>query len=155
MNSSLNIGDQVPNFTLTDQNGQMFNLADELIDKKLVIFFYPKDDSLVCTKQACAFRDAYSELEVFDARVIGINSGTVESHQAFSHNKRLGMTLLSDPYDAVLNLFGVKNWLFLTGRETFILDQTGTVIFKYRNLFSGKSHLNKVLNFLKTAAKSV
>lgn len=154
MKSSLKIGDQVPNFTLKDQKGQPFNLADELMDKKLVIFFYPKDDSLVCTQQACAFRDAYSELEDFGARVIGINSGTVESHQSFSHSKRLGMTLLSDPDNTVLDLFGIKNCLFLTGRETFILDQTGTILFQYRNLFSGKAHLKKVLNFLKTPSKS-
>ncbi|MCP1994675.1 peroxiredoxin [Flavobacterium sp. HSC-61S13] len=154
MKAPLNIGDRVPNFALSDQNGKVFNLEEELIDKKLVLFFYPKDDSLVCTQQACAFRDAYSELAVYGARVIGINSGTVESHQNFSQNQRLGMTLLSDPHSVVLNLFGVKNWLFLTGRETFILDQTGIILFKYRNLFSGKSHLKKVLKFLQSNAQT-
>src|SRR6202035_6098042 len=90
----LSIGDPAPLFSLRDQNDSVFNIADYLGKKVLVIYFYPKDESSVCTKEACSFRDSYSDFTKSGAIVIGINSGSVESHKKFMENHRLPFTLL-------------------------------------------------------------
>lgn len=145
---TLDIGDSIPLFTLKDQNGNDFSIADH-IGKKLIVYFYPKDESGVCTKEACAFRDSYKDFEDKGAMVIGINSGSVESHRNFAQKHRLNFTLLSDPDNKVLKSFGVKNVLFLTGRETFVIDQKGKIAFKYRGFLNGDAHVNRTLEFLK------
>lgn len=146
---TLEIGDQVPRFALKDQNGQDVNIADYVGKKKLVIYFYPKDESPGCTKEACAFRDDFAQYTDAGAMVIGINSGSVESHRAFAEKHGLPFTLLSDPSNRVLKLFGVKNVLFLTGRETFVVGLDGKLAFKYRALMNATEHNSKVLEFLK------
>jgi len=146
-------GDDVPECSLKDQDGKTFNLADVLGKKKLVIFFYPKDESPVCTKEACAFRDAYEKYKDADAMVIGINNGTVESHKAFAKKNRLPFTLLSDPDNVVLNKFGVKEQDFgnnvkVSGRETFVIGLDGTIVYSFRDFMKGDEHSQQVLNYL-------
>lgn len=145
---TLEIGDQVPHFVLKDQDGHEVAIADYIGREKLVIYFYPKDESPGCTKEACAFRDSFADYADAGARVIGINSGTVESHKAFAENHGLPFTLLSDPGNRVLKEFGVKNVLFLTGRETFVVGLDGRVAYKYRALMNATEHNDKVLSFL-------
>jgi len=144
---TLTAGDTVPDFNLLDQDGNPFNLRKQ-IGQKMVIYFYPKDDSGVCTKEACAFRDAFEDFKDLGAMVIGINSGSVESHKSFARKNRLPFTLLSDPGNVVLKKFGIKPVLFLTGRETFIVDETGTILHSYRAFLNGASHSEKALEFL-------
>ena len=146
---TINIGDPVPHFTLKDQQGNDVDIADYIGEKKLVIYFYPKDESPGCTKEACAFRDSFADYTDAGAVVIGINSGSVASHKAFAEKYRLPFTLLSDPGNRVLKQFGVKNVLFLTGRETFVVGLDGKVAFKYRALMNATEHNDKVLEFLK------
>src|SRR5690606_41655436 len=102
-------------FVLKDQNGHEVDIADYIGKEKLVIYFYPKDESPGCTKEACAFRDNFADYTDAGARVIGINSGSVESHKAFAEKHRLAITLLSDTGNRVLKESGVKTVLFLTG----------------------------------------
>jgi len=116
--------------------------------KKLVIYFYPKDESGVCTKEACAFRDSYKYFEEAGAMVIGINAGSVESHKKFAEHHNLNFTLLSDTDNKVLKSFGIKNVLFLTGRETFIVDESGKIKFRYRGFLNGDAHVDKTISFL-------
>lgn len=144
-------GMPVPDFILKDQNGNDFKVKDYAGKQKLVIFFYPKDESPVCTKEACAFRDSYTALTNAGAMVIGINSGSVASHKDFADHYNLPYTLLSDPGNKVLKSFGVKNALFLTGRETFIVDRTGKIIFRYRDMLQGSGHAKKALEVLQQA----
>lgn len=144
-------GTLMPEFILKDQNGNDFNVRDYIGKNKLVIFFYPKDESPVCTKEACAFRDSYAALTDAGAMVIGINSGTVASHKEFADHYKLPYILLSDPGNKVLKSFGVKNAMFLTGRETFIVDRTGKIIFKYRDMLQGSGHAKKALEVLQQA----
>lgn len=146
---TLKVGDQVPRFILKDQNGRNVDIADYIGKEKLVIYFYPKDESPGCTKEACAFRDSFADYTDAGARVIGINSGSVESHKAFAEKQRLPFTLLSDPGNRVLKQFGVKNVLFLTGRETFVVGLDGKIAFRYRALMNAAAHNDKVLEFLK------
>lgn len=145
---TLRAGDYVPDFTLSDQHGNAFNLKQHL-GQKLVIYFYPKDESAVCTKEACAFRDRFSEFEDLGAMVVGINSGTVESHRAFAQKNNLPFTLLSDPDNKILTQFGIKPVLFLTGRETFLIDERGKIIYSYRAFLNGSTHPQHVLDHLK------
>lgn len=149
-NRTLKVGDKIPQFFLHDQYGDDFNIEDHL-GKILIIYFYPKDESGICIKEACAFRDHYKDFEDRGALVIGINSGSADSHLKFAENHNLNFKLLSDPGNKVLQLFGVKNFLFLTGRETFVIDRSGIVIFKYRALLNGDAHIEKTLNYLQSA----
>lgn len=144
--STIEVGDNIPAFILKDQNGNDFNIQDQR-GKKLIIYFYPKDESGVCTKEACAFRDSYKYFEDKGAMVIGINSGSVESHKKFAQHHGLNFTLLSDPDNKILKSFGIKNVLFLTGRETFVVDEQGKVAFKYRGFLNGDAHTSKTLEY--------
>jgi thioredoxin-dependent peroxiredoxin len=149
MAKSLEIGDPIPLFTLKDQHGDDFRVGDWIGKKTLVIYFYPNDESGVCTKEACAFRDSYQDFTDAGALVIGINSGTPASHQAFAQHHRLPFILLSDPDNGVLKEFGIKNMLFLTGRETFVFDKAGLLAYKYKRFFNGSAHAEEVLQFLR------
>lgn len=142
---------KVPDFTLKDQDGNDFAIQDFIGKKKLVIFFYPKDESLVCTKEACAFRDSFEVFQNTGAMVIGISADSVESHKAFQQHHRLPYTLLSDPGNKVLKAFGVKNVLFLTGRETFVIDLQGNIALRFRAMLRGSVHVEKTLSYLTTA----
>ena len=143
------IGDTLPLFTLKDQDNSDFSIAEYIGKKKLVIYFYPKDESPVCTKEACAFRDSYAQYTDAGAVVVGINSAPVASHKAFAEKNRLPFTLLSDPGNEVLKQFGIKNVLFITGRETFVIGLSGKVEFKFRGFLKGDEHSQQVLSFLK------
>jgi len=147
--NTLAVGDQMPSFSLTDQNGKVFSSDDHLGKNILVIYFYPKDESMVCTKEACSFRDSFNDFIKAGAMVIGINSGTVASHTAFSEHYKLPFTLLSDPDNKVYHLFGVQNKMFMTGRETFIVDLRGKIVFAYEAMMQGKKHADDALAFIK------
>lgn len=146
---TLVVGDAMPSFSLTDQNGKVFNSADYTGKQFLVIYFYPKDESMVCTKEACSFRDSFNDFTKAGAIVIGINNGTVASHKEFSDHYKLPFILLSDPGDKVYHLFGVKNKMFMSGRETFIVDLKGKVVFAYEAMMQGKKHADDALAFIK------
>jgi thioredoxin-dependent peroxiredoxin len=146
---TLKVGDTVPVFSLRDQNDSLFNSGDFIGNKILVIFFYPKDESSVCTKEACSFRDNHSDFTKAGAMVIGINSGTVESHRSFIKNHQLPYTILSDPDNKVLKLFGVKKKFFISGRETFVIDKTGKIVFTYDSFINGAAHEKEALAFVK------
>jgi peroxiredoxin Q/BCP len=101
----------------------------------LVLFFYPKDDSPGCTRQACAFRDDYEQFAKLDAEVIGISSDSVESHRSFAAKHHLPFTLVSDEGGKVRKLYGVPNTLGLfPGRVTYVIDREGVV----RHIFSSQ-----------------
>jgi peroxiredoxin Q/BCP len=146
---TLAVGDKMPSFSLTDQNGKPFNTADYVGKYDLVIYFYPKDESMVCTKEACAFRDSFDEFAKAGAKVIGINSGTVASHKEFSDHYKLPFILLSDPGEKVYHLFGVKNSMFMPGRETLVIDKHGKIVFVYEAMMQGKKHADDALAYIK------
>jgi peroxiredoxin Q/BCP len=145
------IGDAMPSFSLTGQNGKVFNSADYVGKTVLVIYFYPKDESMVCTKEACSFRDSFNDFTKAGAKVIGINGGTVASHKAFSDHYKLPFILLSDPGDKVYRLFGVKNKMFMTGRETFVIDLHGKIVYIHEAMLQGKEHADDALKFIRAA----
>ncbi len=144
------VGDTMPKFSLVDQDGKKFRSEDYVGKSVLVIYFYPKDESMVCTKEACSFRDSFNDFTKAGAKVIGINGGTIASHKEFSDHYKLPFILLSDPDNKVYHQFGVKNKLFATGRETFVIDLKGKIAFTYTAMLQGKEHADDALNFIKT-----
>ncbi|WP_295721897.1 redoxin domain-containing protein [Mucilaginibacter sp.] len=144
-------GDAMPAFSLTDQNGKEFKTADYTGKKVLVIYFYPKDESMVCTKEACAFRDSFDQFTKAGAMVIGINGGTVASHKAFADHYKLPFTLLSDPGNKVYNMFGIHKKFFMTGRKTFVIDLKGKIVYAHEAMMQGKEHADDALQFIKAA----
>ncbi|MDB2614013.1 thioredoxin-dependent thiol peroxidase [Chlamydiales bacterium] len=131
----VNVGDQCPVFTLKDQNGNTF-VSDELFEAPAIIYFYPRDDTPGCTKEACEFRDALERFNDLEVRVLGISTDSVESHKKFSDKYELNFSLLSDEDHQVAEAFDVWQSKMMYGllkkgviRATFIIDGEGTICF--------------------------
>jgi peroxiredoxin Q/BCP len=145
------VGDKAPQFSLYNQDGKLFSINDEIGKHVLVIYFYPKDESMVCTKEACAFRDSFNDFVKAGALVIGVNDGTVASHKEFAEHYKLPFILLSDPGNKVYNLFGVKGKMFFSGRETFVIDLKGKIVYQHEAMLQGKEHADDALSYIKSA----
>jgi peroxiredoxin Q/BCP len=145
------IGSSVPEFTLPDQNGNLFDINSVLGKKNLVIYFYPKDDSPGCTAEACYFRDQYEAFKEADAMVIGISGQSVESHKEFADKHRLSFILLSDEGNKIRKQFGVPSDLLglLPGRVTYVADKKGEVIYIFNSQTQASKHVDEALRILK------
>jgi len=145
---SLKIGDTVPLFTLENSEQNAFSIADVLGKKPLVIYFYPKNNTPGCTKQACDFRDAYEDFKDLGAIVIGISSDSVKSHASFKVKYKLPFILLADVKGRVRKLFGIKNnLLLLPGRETYVIDKSGKIIMVF-NSINASEHMKRAFKAL-------
>ena len=149
--NALQIGALIPELTLPDQNGKMFDIKNVLGSKKLVIYFYPKDDSPGCTKEACYFRDLFEVFKEADAVIIGISGQSVESHKKFAVKHRLSFTLLSDSGNKIRKLFGVPTNAFgiLPGRVTYVADRSGKVAYMFNSQIQAERHVDEALKILK------
>jgi peroxiredoxin Q/BCP len=147
----ISLGSSLPPFSLKDQDGKVFDIASVLGKKNLVIYFYPKDDSPGCTKQACSFRDQFEVFREADALIIGISSGSVKSHKAFAEKYQLNYTLLSDEGNNIRKLFGVPtNFMGLVpGRVTYIVNKEGKVVLVFNSQLNAEQHVLEALNMLK------
>jgi peroxiredoxin Q/BCP len=147
MMKKIQIGDIIPAFSLPDQNGNIFDISTFIGKKKLVIFFYPQDGSLNCTKEACYFRDLADVFEEVDAIVIGISGQSVESHKEFAEKNRLKYTLLSDERNIVRKLFGVPGRVFgfIPGRVTYVADRSGKVVYIFDSQTETQRHADEAL----------
>ena len=126
-------GDKAPDFTLQDKNGKSVSLSD-FRGKRVVLYFYPKDNTPGCTRQACAFAGAYSEFERRNVEVIGISKDSVASHVKFAEKHGLPFVLLADPECVAINAYGVWKEKTLYGktafgvsRTTFLIDAEGVI----------------------------
>ena len=129
----LNIGDKAPNFTLLDKNGNSVSLSD-FLGKKVVLYFYPKDNTPGCTRQACAFASAYDEFKSRNVEVIGISKDSVASHVKFAEKYSLPFVLLADPERQAIEPYGVWQEKKMCGkvgfgvvRTTFLIDEEGKI----------------------------
>lgn len=148
---SVQIGDKTPDFELADQTGNRVRLYDLIGKQNIVLFFYPKDNSPGCTREACAFRDSYEVFQEQGTEVIGISSDNEDSHKKFSEKHKLPYTLLSDKEGKVRKLFGVpKTMGFLPGRVTYIIDKQGIVRHIFNSQLNFKGHIEEALNVLKS-----
>jgi peroxiredoxin Q/BCP len=146
----LKVGSIAPDFTLPDQDGRPVHLYDILKNRWVVLFFYPKDHSPICTTQVCAFRNAYHEFQEAGAEVLGISSDSAESHRAFSEHQHLPFRLLSDSESLIAKAYGVpKTFGLIPGRVTFVIDPQHTIRMAYPSQFNAKAHMQKALTLLK------
>jgi len=144
---TIKIGDTIPDFSLKDQQGNLYDISAIRGRKKLVIFFYPQDGSLNCTREACFFRDLTDMFDEADAVIIGISGQSVESHKKFADQNRLTYTLLSDSDNSVRKLFGVPTRMFglIPGRVTYVADRSGKVVYIFDSQTETQRHADEAL----------
>lgn len=149
--SKVKVGTPAPEFELRNQNGHLVRLSDYLGIKNIVLYFYPKDETAGCTKEACGFRDSYEDFITAGAEVIGVSADSVDSHKLFALNRRLPFQLLSDPDNHVRKLYGVSGSLFgmIPGRETFVIDKKGVIRHHFSSQFQIDNHISESLEILK------
>lgn len=133
--ASLNVGDQAPDFTLEGTNGP-FTLSEHR-GERIVLLFYPGDDTTVCTKQFCSYRDNDADMSSLKAKIVGISTGTVASKEAFVAKHGLKTELLADEEGAVAEHFGIfAKRLKMAKRTVFIIDEQGRIAHKHGNMMS-------------------
>ncbi|MGW8224722.1 MAG: thioredoxin-dependent thiol peroxidase [Anaerolineales bacterium] len=137
---TLSIGDKAPEFTLPDQDGENHSLSD-YHGAPLVLYFYPKDNTSGCTKEACGFRDDYSAYQQAGVKVLGVSPDSSKSHTNFIAKYELPFTLLSDPEHQVLSLYGAWGLKKMYGREyegvlrtTYLIGADGKIAKIYRKV---------------------
>jgi thioredoxin-dependent peroxiredoxin len=151
MARGIQVGDKAPDFTLTSQAGQPVRLSDRLGERVVVLYFYPKDETPGCTKEACAFRDSYEVFTEAGAEVIGVSSDSVDKHAAFAGHHELPFTLLSDDGGQVRKSYGVPSTLgVLPGRVTYVIDRAGTVQHVFNSMTNIGRHVNDALDVVKS-----
>ena len=148
--SSIEVNDKCPIFTLKDQDGKVFNIEDSIGKDNLVIYFYPKDETAGCTKQACSFRDSYEDFIAAGAKVIGISSDDEKSHKKFAEKHKLPFTLLADSDKKVRKAFGVPTNLLglIPGRVTYVIDKNGIVKGVFNSQLKFDQHVDEALAIL-------
>lgn len=135
-------GDRAPDFTLPAHDGTLVSLADFRGKSPVVLYFYPRDETLGCTRQACGFRDTYEEFAAEGAVVLGVSADSVESHRRFAERHDLPFLLLADEDRSVREAYGVAKTLgFLDGRATFVIDKTGSVRHVFESQLSPHRHV--------------
>src|SRR5689334_3348137 len=129
-NSNLNVGEHAPGFTLNDAEGSAWKLSDH-VGKTVVLLFYPRDNTPVCTKQLCSVRDHWSEYQATGAEIVGISTDTLESHKKFAEKKHFPFKLLSDRSGEVIDKYGAKSWIpGRAARAVVVIDKNGRIAYR-------------------------
>ena len=147
---ALQEGDEIPEFSAKDNNGNDFESSSIVGKKPVVFYFYPKDNTPGCTAQACSFRDQYEDFKDLGAEVVGISSDSIASHEKFVQQYQLPFILLSDNDKKIRKLFGVKPDLLglIPGRVTYVADQNGIIQFIFDSM-NATDHIPKALETIK------
>lgn len=143
---SVAVGDEAPDFVLPAAGGETFSLSS-LRGRKVVLFFYPMDESPGCTMQACGFRDHYDEFVASGAEVVAINSGRVASHERFADHHSLPFPVLSDAGNRVRRRYGAFTGP-IPGRVTYLLDENGVVRDMFSSMFRPLEHIRRALEWI-------
>lgn len=147
----LNVGDSMPDVTLEGESGPV-KLRDR-IGKPLVVYFYPKDETYGCTREACSFRDQYEDFVGAGADVIGISRDDSKSHADFKSHHRLPFTLLSDTDGAAGKAFGARKIFgIMPGRITFVFDKEGKLRHRFDSMLKFNQHVDEALTAIKQMA---
>ncbi|MFC2187763.1 peroxiredoxin [Peijinzhouia sedimentorum] len=146
---ALKIGELAPDFELPSTNGSIFKLRENMKEKALIIYFYPKDFTKVCTQEACEFRDHFAELKDLDIPVIGISRDSIKTHQEFKRINNLPFELLSDKDGKVCGRYkALIPIVKMPKRITYLLDKNHRIKAAYSNLFGSTEHLRAMLEAL-------
>lgn len=141
----LKIGDTAPCFTAITHRGEKLELASLLGSKAIVLYFYPRDFTFGCVREACGFRDNIDLIEKEDAIVVGVSPDSLESHQRFAKALEIPYLLISDPDGVISGLYDVKRWLLPTKRVTYLIDKSGKIQGVFHHEFAiGKHHSHVV-----------
>ncbi len=142
-------GSPAPDFTLPSDDGRMVKLSDYKGKQPVVLYFYPKDETPGCTKQACSFRDNFKAFKDAGIEVLGVSVDTVDAHKAFKRNQKLNFTLLADDKKEVSKQYGVLSERGYSSRVTFVIDKQGVVRKIYTNV-DPVANATETLEFAKT-----
>lgn len=146
----VDVGQKAPDFELADAQGKKVQLSGFRGNRSVVLYFYPKDDTPGCTKEACSFRDSYEDFKEAGAEVIGVSSDSAESHVKFAAKHRLPFTLLADTDGKVRKAYGIPATLgLLPGRVTFVIDRDGVVRHVFNSQLQATRHVEEALQTLK------
>lgn len=149
MSRTIRPGDKAPDATVTTTGGQTLRLADLWPGGGVVLFFYPKDGTSICTRQACSFRDSYEKFVAAGVSVLGVSGDSDASHQAFAQRHSLPFHLVSDADGSLRDLFGVPKTLgVLPGRVTYVVDATGVVRLVFSAQLASDKHVRQALEAL-------
>jgi peroxiredoxin Q/BCP len=152
--ASIQVGDQAPDFTAEAHDGRRFSLSEFRGQKAVVVFFYPRDGTPVCTAESCAFRDSYADFAEAGAVVIGVSGDSPESHRTFAADHRLPFLLVSDQGGDIRKAFGVPKTLgVLPGRVTYVIDKRGIVQFLFSSQLAASRHVTESLRVVKQLAQ--
>ncbi|MCC5917620.1 MAG: peroxiredoxin [Cryomorphaceae bacterium] len=151
----MKINDAFPLDVLKDQRGENFSM-ESLLGQPFVVYFYPKDDTPGCTKQACRFRDLYEDFQDLHVPVVGISSDSPISHAQFAKKHNLPFTLLSDPNNAFRKKVGVPTNLLglMPGRVTYVMNGKGKVIHTFNSQLKAEQHIDEALRAVKNEFSS-
>jgi peroxiredoxin Q/BCP len=145
----LRVGDLAPDFSLPAATGAMVSLSDFRGRVEVVLFFYARDNTVVCAAEACSFRDRYEAFREAGAEVIGVSADSSHSHRRFAERFRLPFILLSDTDGAVRARYGVsRTFGFIPGRATFLIDQQGVIRHVFSSQFQPAKHVSEALGVL-------
>jgi peroxiredoxin Q/BCP len=142
-NNALEIGDKAPDFTLIDKNNKVHTLSD-YFGELIAVYFYPKDDTPGCTKEACSIRDNYSKFEEKGIIVFGISYDSPKSHKKFAEKYNLPFTLLSDSEKVAAKAYG-SNGILMAKRNTYLIDRDGKIFKIYKDV-DVTTHTQNILN---------
>jgi peroxiredoxin Q/BCP len=152
LTNAVKVGDSAPDFTLPSNKGEI-TLSRFKGQKAVVLFFYPKDETPGCTREACDFRDSHVRFLDSGAEVIGVSEDSVASHERFASKHDLPMTLASDVGGKIRALYGVKTTLgFLKGRVTFVIDRGGVVRHIFDSQLQFGRHVTEALDVVRKIA---
>ena len=146
----VDVGDPAPDLSMSTHTGEQLSLADYRGKHPVVVFFYPKDGTAVCTKEACSFRDAYEDFTEAGAVVIGISSDSAARHQSFAEKHGLPFLLVSDQEGDARRAFGVpKTMGVFPGRVTYVIDREGIVRHIFSSQFAADRHVQEALDVVR------
>jgi peroxiredoxin Q/BCP len=147
---SLQVGDTAPEFAFSVYDGRRMSLFD-FRGQVVVLFFYPADNTVVCTREACSFRDAFQDFRQAGAIVIGVSGDTQSTHAQFAASKQLPYLIVSDEDGAVRRTFGVqKRFGLLPGRVTYVIDRDGVVRDVFKSQLLAKRHVDNALRIVRS-----
>lgn len=144
----LRIGTKAPDFEALDDEGKRIRLYDFIKEYNVVLYFYPKDETPGCTREACAFRDNWNRLRKYGAAIIGVSSDNPSSHKRFKEKYNLPFILVSDPDKKIRELYDAKGFI-LPSRMTYVISKgEGIIIHAFNSQFSPERHVEEVIKAL-------
>ena len=146
----LDVGDPAPETSMSTHTGEQVWLGDYQGKHPVVVFFYPKDGTAVCTKEACSFRDAYEDFNRAGAVVIGISGDSADRHQRFANKHGLPFLLVSDEDGEARRAFGVPRTMgIFPGRVTYVIDREGIIRHVFSSQFAADRHVEQALEVVR------